>query len=84
MTRALLGGSGSAAVLLAAPGGEMIPAVGDGTLAEPGRDLVLCVIPTGADPVEHLEAAATSDCPPQVDDGPPAVANAMFAELVVT
>ena len=79
----LLGGSEPAAVLIAAPGGEQIPAVGDGTLDEPGRYLILCIIPTGADPAEYLEAAATSDGPPQVDGGPPHVANGMFAELTV-
>lgn len=80
----LLGGSEPATVLLAAPGGEMIPAVGDGTLAEPGRYLILCVIPSGVDPAEYLAAAAGSDGPPEVDGGPPHVANGMFAELTVT
>lgn len=47
-----------AAVLLAAPGGDMIAAVGDGTFDEPGRYGVICVIPTGADPDEYLVAAA--------------------------
>ena len=61
-----------------------IAAVGDGTLAEPGRYVVLCLIPTGADPAEYLAAAATSDGPPQVDGGPPHIAHGMFAELVVT
>lgn len=74
-----------ATVLLAAPGSdETIPAVGDGTLTEPGRYAVICVIPTGADPDEYLAAAATSDGPPEVDGGPPHVANGMFAELTVT
>lgn len=72
-----------AAVLLAAPGGEQINAVGDGTLTEPGRYVVVCVIPTGADPAEYLQAAAASDGPPQVDGGAPHVANGMFAEVTV-
>lgn len=73
-----------ATVLLAAPGGEQIPAVGDGTLAEPGRYAIVCVIPTGADPDEYLAAAAESDeGPPDVAGGPPHIANGMFAELVV-
>lgn len=80
----LLGGSLPTTVLLAPPGGEQIAAVGDGTLDEPGRYLVLCVIPTGADPAEYLAAAATSDGPPEVDGGAPHVANGMFAELTVT
>lgn len=72
-------------VLLAPPGGEQIPAVGDGTLAEPGRYAIVCVIPTGADPDEYLQAAAESEeeGPPQVDGGPPHIAQGMFAELAV-
>lgn len=73
-----------ATVLLAAPGSEQIAAVGDGTLAEPGRYLILCAIPTGADVDEYLAAAATSDGPPQVDGGSPHFVNGMFAEVDVT
>ena len=73
-----------AAVLLAAPGGEQIDAVGDGILAEPGRYLLVCAIPTGADPQEYLEQAATSDGPPEVDGGPPHFVNGMVDELLVT
>jgi hypothetical protein len=79
----VLAGGPPAAVLLAAPGGEQIAAVGDGVLAEPGRYLLLCAIPTGADPQEYLEAAATSDGPPQVDGGPPHFVNGMVDDLVV-
>ena len=82
---ALLGATEPATVLLAPPGSdEQIPAVGDGTLTEPGRYVILCLIPTGADPDEYLAAAATSDGPPQVDGGPPHIAHGMFAELIVT
>lgn len=81
---ALLTGGPPVAVLLAAPGGEQIPAVGDGTLAEPGRYVILCAIPTGADVAEYLEAAATSDGPPQVAGGPPHFMNGMYAEITVT
>lgn len=73
-----------AAVLLAAPGGQQIPAVGDGVLVEPGRYLLVCAIPTGADPQEYLEAAATSDGPPQVAGGAPHFMNGMIDVLVVT
>jgi hypothetical protein len=73
-----------AAVLLAAPGGEQIAAVGDGTLAEPGRYLLLCAIPTGVDPGDYLTAAAESaGGPPDVAGGPPHFVNGMFAELIV-
>ena len=71
-------------VLLAHQGGEQIATVGDGTLTEPGRDLAICVIPTGADPGEYLDAAATSEGPPQVAGGPQHVANGMYALLAVT
>ncbi len=72
------------AVLLAAPGGEQIAAVGDGVLAEPGRYLLVCAIPTGANPEEYLEAAATSDGPPNVDGGPPHFVNGMADVIDVT
>jgi hypothetical protein len=80
----VLGAGPPAAVLLAAPGGQQVDAVGDGVLAEPGRYLLLCAIPTGADPQEYLDAAATSDGPPQVDGGAPHFVNGMVAELTVT
>jgi hypothetical protein len=73
-----------AAVLLAAPDGEPIAAVGDGTLTEPGRYLILCAIPTGADPAEYLAAAAESDGPPQVAGGAPHFVHGMVDDLVVT
>lgn len=71
-------------VLLAAPGGPEISAVGDGVLSEPGRYAVFCFIPTGVDPGEYLAAAAeTEEGPPQVAGGPPHFVLGMFAELVV-
>ena len=72
-------------VLLAAPGGEQIPAVGDGTLSEPRRYALMCFIPTGADPQEYLEAAADPDLegPPQVEGGPPHFVHGMYAELII-
>lgn len=74
-----------AMVLLAAPGGDVIPAVGDGTLSEPGRYFVVCMIPTGVDPAEYLEAAQNSNGgPPQIEGaGIPHIAHGMFAEIVV-
>lgn len=73
-----------AAVVLVAPGGdEQIVAVGDGTLSEPGRYIVLCMIPTGVDPDAYFAAAATSDGPPEIDGGPPHVVHGMHAELTV-
>jgi uncharacterized cupredoxin-like copper-binding protein len=73
-----------ATVLLAPPNGAPpIAAVGDGTLTEPGRYVIFCAIPTGADPKAYLDAAATSDGPPQVPGGPPHFMNGMYADLVV-
>lgn len=73
------------AVLVQPPGGPAIDAVGDGTLAEPGRYLLLCAIPTGADPGEYMAAAAQSQGGPVtgVAGGPPHLAHGMAAELVV-
>lgn len=74
-----------ATVLLAAPGGSQIAAVGDGTLSEPGRYAVLCFIPTGVEPQLYLDAAAESDeGPPEVDGGPPQFVHGMMAELEVS
>lgn len=73
-----------ATVLLAPPGGEQIKAVGDGTLAEPGRYAVVCFIPTGVDPEVYLEAAQESQGgPPEVEGGPPHFTKGMYAELTV-
>jgi len=74
-------------VQLAFPGSdEPIPAVGDGTVSEPGRYAVVCFIPEGADPEAYMEAAEQSgDGPPPADPnaGPPHVALGMFAEFTV-
>jgi hypothetical protein len=81
---AIIGAGPPAAVLLAAPGGAQIAAVGDGTLTEPGRYLLLCAIPSGVAPEVYLEAAAASGgAPPQVEGGPPHFVHGMFAELTV-
>jgi uncharacterized cupredoxin-like copper-binding protein len=82
---ALLGGGEPAMVLIAPPGSsEQIVAVGEPTFAEPGRYLVLCAIPTGADPQAYMEAAATSAGPPEVDGGPPHFMNGMYAVIEVS
>lgn len=72
-----------ATVLLAAPGGEQVAALGDGTLTEPGRYALLCFIPTGADPVAYMEAAGPDGPPEDAAGGPPHIAHGMHAELVV-
>lgn len=73
-----------ALVMVAPPGEDAFTAIGDGTL-EAGRYLVLCFIPTGADPDEYMQAAqAAQDGPPQVAGGPPHFTAGMYAELVVS
>ncbi len=72
------------AVILALPDSDQaIYAVGDGVLDEPGRYGFFCFIPTGVDPDEYMTAAATSDGPPDVGDGPPHFVHGMFAEIEV-
>ncbi|MGK2947253.1 MAG: hypothetical protein ACSLFP_01650 [Acidimicrobiales bacterium] len=73
-----------AAVLLAPPGdgAQQIDALGDGTLAEPGRYLVLCAIPLGADPDAYLNAPP-SEGPPDVEGGPPHFMEGMVGEVTV-
>lgn len=73
-------------VLLQPPGApEAIQAVGDGTLTEPGRYVLMCFIPVGADPAEYLDAvaAAGGGKPEGVAGGPPHFTAGMYAELVV-
>lgn len=81
----LFGGGPPAAVIVAAPGSSMPGAVeGDGTLTEPGRYLLLCAIPTGADPEEYMAAAAESTGGPvEVPGGPPHFAQGMVTEVTV-
>jgi hypothetical protein len=81
----LLGSAEPAAVLLAMPGSdETIPAVGTGTLSDPGRYLIACFIPQGADPQEYLDSASESEeGPPEVEGGPPHFTLGMQAELLV-
>jgi len=70
-------------VIVAGPRADGTAVVGDGTLDEPGRYALICIIPTGADPDEYLAKAATSEGPPDVDRGPPHIAKGMFAEITV-
>lgn len=74
-----------ALVLLRPPGSaEAIQAVGDGKLTEKGRYLVICAIPTGADPAAYLKASETSgDGPPQGFTGAPHFTKGMYGEITV-
>lgn len=73
--------SGPPAVVLLSPpgGGDQIVAEGDGTLSEPGRYLVICTVPTGADPAAFLNQTG----PGPVPGGAPHFHHGMFAEFVV-
>ena len=80
---ALFGGP-PALVLVAPPGDDGFAAVGDGTLGEPGRYLVMCFIPTGADPAAYLDALeANPGQPPSVPGGAPHFTAGMYSELTV-
>ncbi len=71
-------------VVIAPPGETGFPVEGTGVLAEPGRYIIICAIPTGADPDEYLAAAAASDGgPPNVAGGPPHFVQGMFGEVTV-
>jgi hypothetical protein len=58
-------------------------AAGEPRFREAGRYLILCAIPTGADPQAYLDAAATSEGPPEVPGGAPHFTSGMFAEVRV-
>lgn len=71
-------------VSIAPPEGEGIIVEGGLTIDGPGRYMILCVIPTGADPDEYLAAAEESEGgPPEVDGGPPHIVHGMYAEVSV-
>ncbi|MGA9276933.1 hypothetical protein [Ilumatobacter sp.] len=73
-------------VMLQPPGApEAILAVGDGTLTEPGRYVLMCFIPLGADPDEYMAAVAAADGgkPEGVAGGPPHFTAGMVTELTV-
>ena len=71
-------------VIIAPPESEGFPVEGTGTLTEPGRYLIICAIPTGADPGEYMAAAAEAEGgPPQVAGGPPHLAVGMYGEILV-
>lgn len=72
-------------VLLAAPGGPQIHAVGDGTLDEAGRYAIFCMIPIGVEPAVYLQAAEEGgEGPPQIEGaGPPHITAGMYAEITV-
>jgi plastocyanin len=67
---------------VALPGEDGLDGV---TLDEPGRYLLLCFIPQGAEVQPYRDAIeGDSDGPPQVDGGPPHAAIGMASEVTVT
>lgn len=73
-----------ATVILAPPQEAGFAVVGTGELTEPGRYIIICAIPTGADPGEYMAAAAESEGgPPEVEGGPPHFVAGMYTEVVV-
>lgn len=72
------------AVVVAPPTGDGKVVKGDATLSTPGRYLLVCMIPTGADPDAYMAAAAeATDGPPEVDGGPPHIVHGMYGEITV-
>jgi hypothetical protein len=73
-----------ATVLVAGPGGPQVNEVGDGTLSEPGRYLLICAVPIGLDPDEYLDALEGDGRRPQVTgEGDPHFKHGMVADIVV-
>lgn len=73
------------AVQVVFPDGESVEPYGPVVLEEPGRYILACFIPEGADPDEFREAMAeATEGPPDVAGGPPHFTLGMFAELTVS
>lgn len=73
-------------VSVALPGEEGRVVVGDLAVDEPGRYVMICAIPTGADPQAYrdlLAAPPASDEPPDIPGGPPHFVQGMVAEFTV-
>ena len=73
-------------VIVALPGEEGFAPTGPLTLSQPGRYMLLCAIPTGADPAAYKAAleAKKGPGPVEVPGGPPHLTKGMAAELTVT
>lgn len=73
-----------AGVAVAMPGEDGFTPEGPVVLDEAGRYVMLCFIPTGADPAAYQEAIESgAEEAPEVDGGPPHVAQGMVAEFEV-
>ena len=73
-------------VIVAFPGEEGFAPTGPLTLSQPGRYMLICAIPTGADPAAYKAAleAQKGPGPVEVPGGPPHLTKGMAAELTVT
>ena len=83
------GAPAPAFVVVAMPEGEgqvAVPPGGNAQFTSPGRYLVMCAIPVGADPAVYQAALESgSQEPPQVPNaGPPHFTQGMFAEVTVS
>lgn len=73
-----------ATVVVAPPGEDGFSALGDGTVDEPGRYILVCFVPTGAEPGAYLDALeATPGQPPRVEGGRPHFTAGMYHEVTV-
>lgn len=72
-------------VSVAMPGEDGQVVEGELIAEEPGRYVLLCFIPVGADPEAFAEAMQNPSAgePPQVEGGPPHVTEGMYAEFTV-
>ncbi len=69
-------------VAVALPGEDGVEPDGPVVLDQPGRYVLVCFVPTGADP-EAYRAALETGNPPEIADGVPHLAQGMVAELTV-
>lgn len=77
-----LGGK-PAIVVIAAPRSDGFAPSGGAMLAERGRYVIVCTVPTGADPKVFIDAASESEGPPDVPGGSPHFVHGMLGEITV-
>ena len=73
-------------VSVALPGEEGRVVLGDLAVDDPGRYVMACFVPTGADPQAYrdlMAAPPASDEPPDIPGGPPHFTQGMVAEFTV-
>lgn len=67
------------------PGGPLIKAVGDGTITEPGRYLLICSVQLDVTPAQYFKALAQhpGEAPEIPGGGAPHYTQGMYAEITV-